>query len=156
MLDKSDKDKLDNDKSDKIDNFAKVKLEMSFASETKLIQAAVRSLLEFLDSNNNELRLIFSELIHNAIIHGNKSDPSKRVYIRLATTDNRYNVSIRDEGSGFDPFRALESARSELALFNEHGRGMLLASALCDEISYNEVGNMVTVTGRIHLKYETS
>ena len=42
------------------------------------------------------------EAVNNAIIHGNKSNPEKKVDIRLAVNDKEMQIFIADEGEGFD------------------------------------------------------
>ena len=108
-------------------------IELSFASEPKRIRAMVRSLLAFLGvSAEDELRLIFSELIHNAVTHGNNCNPEKKVLIRIVTADNKFSASIQDEGTGFDYASTIETVSNNPVSYEEHGRGVLLVKALCE------------------------
>lgn len=91
-----------------------------------------------------ELRLLFTELLSNAIIHGNKENPSKRVRLAISVNDNFISAKIRDEGEGFDYLKALDcNSFSTDYLNNEHGRGLTLASNLADQLNFNEIGNEV-------------
>ena len=44
------------------------------------------------------------EALMNAITHGNRRNPSRKVHVRYSCEpDNSLLISIRDEGDGFDP-----------------------------------------------------
>lgn len=123
--------------------------ELHFISEPSKVRGVVRCLLEFMDIHRlspnirDDLRLVFSELLYNAIFHGNKNDGGKGVYVRVEVTSEYLYACIRDEGTGFDYKRALEDAKSDLSLHKEDGRGMVLVTALTDRLFYNESGNQI-------------
>src|SRR6476469_4105710 len=49
------------------------------------------------------LMTCLNEAITNAIYHGNKQDPDKKVFINLEVINNKRLVfNVADEGSGFD------------------------------------------------------
>lgn len=129
--------------------------ELQFLSEPSKVRNMVRCMLDFVDSHGpasevrEDLKLVFSELLYNAVIHGNKRDRSKIVLARLEAAGGHLRASIQDEGSGFDYHNALERARTEAALQSEHGRGMVLVCALTDNLSYNESGNQVRFEKRL-------
>jgi len=129
--------------------------ELQFISEAAQVRDMVRQLLDFIDDYaptshaRNDLRLIFSELLYNAVVHGNCEDRQKCVQVEVKAADDRVYVSIQDEGSGFDYRQALEDAQSESALLSEHGRGMILVFALTENLSFNESGNKVRFEMRL-------
>jgi len=43
-----------------------------------------------------------SEALVNAIVHGNKEDESKKVFIDIITTEHSLELRIKDEGEGFE------------------------------------------------------
>ena len=69
----------------------------------------------------------------------------RRVYLSYRITPERTTVTIRDDGDGFD-WRSYETAVGEDGLDERHGRGILMARAYMQGLSYNEKGNEVTVT----------
>ena len=129
--------------------------ELQFSSEPLKVRNMVRRLLDFVDSHNPcfearaDLKLIFSELLCNAVFHGNKEDRSKRVFVRLETVSDKLKVSIWDEGVGFDYRKVMAQALSGAAIQNEHGRGIVLVRSLTDNLSYNETGNQVRFEKRL-------
>jgi serine/threonine-protein kinase RsbW len=99
------------------------------------------------DSDRHELKLIFSELLYNAVIHGNRSDARKKIEMRVecaASADGCDVVStITDEGRGFDYLRVMREMNESDAITREHGRGVKLVSELTNRLEYNGSGNSV-------------
>jgi anti-sigma regulatory factor (Ser/Thr protein kinase)/ActR/RegA family two-component response regulator len=98
----------------------------------------------------------FRELLMNAIEHGGRSDPTKRVRASLLRTSKAVIVQIYDPGKGFSldflphaaisnpddsPIRHVEQ-RAEKGL-RPGGFGILMTRNLVDELLYNERGNAV-------------
>jgi len=97
---------------------------------------------------------VFRELLNNAIEHGGKCDPEKRVVIKYIRLKRAILYSIKDPGEGFNlteiahaavanppdqPTRHME-VRQELGL-RPGGFGILLSSQVIDELVYNEKHN---------------
>ena len=97
---------------------------------------------------------VFREMLNNAIEHGGKCDPSKRVEIKYIHLKRAILYSIKDPGEGFDikeiehaafanppgePTRHMER-RNALGL-RPGGFGIMLASQVIDELVYNEKHN---------------
>ena len=128
--------------------------ELHFVSEPGRIRTVVRCLLEFMGGYitdpdlKDDLRLILSELLNNAVVHGNKSDRTKRVYIVAEASDGLLSVRIRDEGVGFDYKNVIKQGHMNEVLC-ERGRGILLVTALTDKLSFNETGNLIQFEKRL-------
>src|SRR6266511_107299 len=50
----------------------------------------------------NNLLISVSELVLNAVVHGNKENPAKKVKVIAEYDDEKMFVKVLDEGSGFD------------------------------------------------------
>jgi two-component system, OmpR family, response regulator len=98
----------------------------------------------------------FHELLINAIEHGGKNDPNKRVRTNILHTARSIIVHIHDPGTGFSldflPHAAIsnpaDSPIRHVKVRVEEGRrpggfGILLTRHLVDELLYNERGNAV-------------
>ena len=98
----------------------------------------------------------FRELLMNAVEHGGKSDPRKRVRVSFLRTDRSLIIHISDPGTGFSleflPHAAIsnpENAPIKHVEFRvEQGQrpggfGILMTRNLVDELIYNERGNAV-------------
>lgn len=82
-----------------------------------------------------------SEAVINAIVHGNKLDNSKKVYINLEVIQNKRLIfTIADEGSGFD-YNNLPDPTSPENLENYSGRGVYIIKKLADQCIFNTLGN---------------
>jgi len=88
------------------------------------------------------IRLAFEEAATNAITHGIKEDPARHVTIEFAVDDAKVEMTIADEGPGFD-FAHIEDPTAERNILKEYGRGVMLIHSFMDEVHYNRVGNVL-------------
>lgn len=70
---------------------------------------------------------------------------ARKVHIQYEFKGNEFKAVIRDEGKGFDHKKQAQIKVAELGQL-QHGRGLLLARAEFDSVTYNDAGNAVTVT----------
>ena len=85
------------------------------------------------------------EAVNNAILHGNKSDPSKFVDIEIRSVNGDMIIKVSDQGEGFNPKKVPDPTIPE-NLQELNGRGVFLMSRLADKLEYSDKGNMVTMT----------
>ncbi|MCD7904849.1 MAG: ATP-binding protein [Clostridiales bacterium] len=129
--------------------------EVVFSSNIKEVNKIVRGALEYISSNIPmadreelmEIRLILSELLFNAVIHGNRNNAEKFVKLKINTDGNVINCVISDEGEGFD-FGRLSYKNSEPSI-DEHGRGIILVKGLVDTFAYSKAGNRILFSKRV-------
>ena len=82
-----------------------------------------------------------SEAVINAIVHGNKQDETKKVYLNLEIVENKRLIfTIADEGHGFD-YNNLPDPTSPENLENYSGRGVFIIKKLADQCIFNTIGN---------------
>ncbi len=125
--------------------------EISFLSDTYRIKQVVMGILNFIhmylptlsEEDAGDLRLIFSELLFNAAIHGNNRDSSKSVRVRLEMNENTIYSVISDEGNGFDYISLMSKFDDESGLIKESGRGIKLVYSLTDSLAFNITGNEI-------------
>ena len=67
----------------------------------------------FNEDQSDNMAIALTELVNNAILHGNKQDPEKKVTLKVKYHKDHVLVSIRDEGGGFDPTGNCQSNRSQ-------------------------------------------
>jgi len=133
--------------------------ETSFFSEIYNVKTAINELMRFLRTSApqikneelNDLKLIFSELMCNAVIHGNKQDLSKKVKVAVEVAGGCVNAMITDEGPGFDYISFLVAAASPEYLTCEHGRGIRLVRSLTDSLSFNTKGNQIRFNKKVRI-----
>jgi serine/threonine-protein kinase RsbW len=93
------------------------------------------------------LRVALGEVLANAILYGNSEDPDKVVRLVAELSPGTAEVTVTDEGAGFDP-GALGDPTLPENVGRSHGRGLFLVRTLADEVRFNERCNAVTLTVR--------
>jgi len=104
-----------------------------------------RQILDLVRQNGFEghdffaINLALEEALTNAIKHGNRSDPSKKVTVQAKVTPKRVEVLVEDEGPGFDRKSVPDPTESE-NLEKCCGRGILLIEAYMNQVSWDRGG----------------
>ena len=105
-----------------------------------------------------QLRQAVMEMAQNAIEWGNLHESERLVNITYRVHEDRLEIIVKDQGSGFDrgnlphaalpgdPFTHLD-VREKLGL-RAGGFGLLICQGMVDEMSYNDPGNEVTLIKR--------
>lgn len=86
--------------------------------------------------------LACDEAITNAIIHGNGSDPAKKVSIQIYISASRVKVRVKDQGKGFDLNRVADPTEGSNVL-RPGGRGVYLMRSIMDSVDYKEGGRVL-------------
>jgi serine/threonine-protein kinase RsbW len=94
------------------------------------------------------VHMALEESISNAIRHGNKLDPGKRVDVDYRLGPDFFWASICDQGAGFRPDDVPDCCSPE-CLELPGGRGLALMNAYMSCVQYNERGNCVTIEKRL-------
>lgn len=112
----------------------------------KLIESLVEALEKFgwADREMFGIRMVMEEAILNAIRHGNQCSPDKSVDITMKVDDREFHATITDQGEGFDPNEVPDPTKDE-NLECDSGRGLVLINTYADEVTYNQIGNSVTL-----------
>ena len=96
-----------------------------------------------------DILVSLTEAVNNAIIHGNKSDESKKVHIYTHHKGNGVAFCVIDEGNGFNPGR-LADPTCEERLECCGGRGVYIMKALSDDICFRHDGREVEMYFRLN------
>ncbi len=90
----------------------------------------------FDNSNIDDFAIAITELFNNAIHHGNQHDETKTVTLTYRLLKDGLQVSVKDQGSGFNPDELKDPLAPE-NLLAESGRGIYLVKHLMDNIRFN-------------------
>ncbi|HEX8515725.1 MAG TPA: ATP-binding protein [Bacteroidia bacterium] len=91
----------------------------------------------------NGIWLALNEAVTNAIKHGNKYDPGKKVSLTVETKGSRYLCfTVKDEGMGFDPEKVPDPTSSE-CIEEPNGRGVYLINKVADTVSFSRNGTIL-------------
>jgi serine/threonine-protein kinase RsbW len=118
------------------------------SSVPSAITGVCREVQDRLEANNFSeddafaVRLALEEAFLNALKHGNRMDSSRKVRIEYAVCPEKVEISLADEGMGFDP-ESVPDPRYGENLYKSEGRGLFLMRSYMDAVSFNERGNCV-------------
>jgi len=87
------------------------------------------------DEQINAVVLSVAEAASNAILHGNKNDKNKKVFILMEVDDEKVIIRIKDEGKGFDPSKVPDPTIPENIL-KDSGRGIHIMNNFLDKLTY--------------------
>ena len=133
----------------------------SFRLEIKSDPKEIRKVEPFLMKVNKTARLddgtfyrllvASTEAVNNGILHGNKSDPDKKVTITCDLAEDALVIHIADEGGGFKP-ENVPDPLEEGNLLKTSGRGVFLMKSLMDGVKYEVRPGGTDVELTINLK----
>lgn len=111
-------------------------LENVDVAETAVLAIATRAGFAGLDLSL--IGLAVRAITINAIVHGNRYDLSKKVFVAASRAYDRLEITIADQGCGFDPDSVADCGS---------GRGLDLARAFMDELHVRrgDLSGMVVV-----------
>ena len=98
-----------------------------------------------------EVHVSFEEALRNAMMHGNRQDPEKKVLVETEITDGVLYIAVEDEGEGFEP-SSIPDPTLEENLLKESGRGVYLINRLMDEVKYENNGRRVIMIKHLNRK----
>ena len=117
-------------------------------STSSAVSSVCESILSDLKANSFDEEDIFAvhlaleEAFINAVKHGNNMDAAKEVKINYLVALDRIEVTVVDEGEGFDP-DAIPDPRYGENLYKPEGRGLFLMCSYMDVVEFSERGNSV-------------
>lgn len=94
------------------------------------------------------LDMAVREAVTNAVLHGNRQSATKRVEVRLKNSPHEVEITVRDEGEGFDP-GGIADPTDPRNVLKTSGRGILFMKNFMDEVewtSHPEGGTIVRMT----------
>lgn len=136
--------------------------QMLFEFECRSEPKEIARVEPFLKEINDALRLddgtfyrllvAGTEAINNGILHGNKSDPRKKVFVKCTVKDSELVLLVKDQGNGFKP-EEVPDPLEEKNLMKTSGRGIFLMRSLMDEVTFSVTPDGTIVELVIDLKH---
>lgn len=103
---------------------------VNHAEETAL-KFAMKS--GFSEDEVQRISMAVREGVVNAVLHGNKYDPNKKVRVSFENSGDSIEIHISDEGAGLDVEKIPDPLAPE-NLLKTSGRGIFLMRAFMDEV----------------------
>ena len=95
-----------------------------------------------------DIAISVTEAVTNAVVHGNKNDLKKKVFVKLKAASSRVEITVEDEGNGFD-LESIQNPIEEGNLLKEVGRGIFILKSLMDKVDFiiqPQKGTLVKMT----------
>jgi serine/threonine-protein kinase RsbW len=90
-----------------------------------------------------------TEAVNNAIYHGNKANPDKKIDIYFKAYPDHITFTIKDEGTGFN-FNSLPDPTSAEMIDKPDGRGVFLMRNLADKITFEDNGSKAILEFKVN------
>jgi serine/threonine-protein kinase RsbW len=109
----------------------------------------IRNELDFKEDVYGNVMVAVTEAVNNGIIHGNKGDATRKVFISFEQKKQFVlSVKVEDQGDGFQPDH-LSDPTSPENLEKPGGRGVFLMRHLSDELHFSKGGREVEMVFHI-------
>jgi len=96
----------------------------------------------FGEDHYGNMLIALTEAVNNAITHGNKLDPAKKVSLVMEASESEVCFVVKDEGVGFD-FNNIPDPTLPENIEKTRGRGLFLMKTLADEVGFEENGTII-------------
>ena len=124
-------------------------------SRMDIVEGAIEHIMEVVrtmpcaQENLEEVTIALTEAVSNAVIHGNRNNPEKKVEICVGCEGHeKLLLVITDEGEGFD-FTAIPDPTVADNIFSAHGRGIFLINHMMDQTEFRKGGRQVVLRKRV-------
>jgi serine/threonine-protein kinase RsbW len=117
----------------------------SIMENIRIVESFIDNTKDVYDINDDiygNIMISVTEAVNNAIKHGNKEVPEKKVSLALSFRENAVSFVIEDQGEGFD-FTKLEDPTAPENIDKPGGRGIFLMKHLADEVHFSLEGRTV-------------
>lgn len=130
--------------------------ELKLPSRIESVEEAASQAESFVKDNGlgdefaSAIDLAVRESVANAVKHGNKFDPEKKVEVTMQRSPKGVEILVRDHGEGFAPDEVADPTNPD-NLLKASGRGILFMRAFMDEVEYTnhaDGGMVVKMTKR--------
>ena len=115
--------------------------ELSLPSRIDTVATAAAAVAEFLNRSGISEEAVFGidmavrEAVTNAVIHGNRQDENKTVDVTLKSSPDAVEISVHDQGPGFNPDEVPDPTAAENIL-KSSGRGIFFMRTFMDEVDW--------------------
>jgi serine/threonine-protein kinase RsbW len=115
--------------------------ELSLPSRIDTVATAAAAVAEFLSRSGISEDAAFSidmavrEAVTNAVLHGNRQDENKTVDVTLKSSPDAVEISVHDQGAGFNP-EDVPDPTAEENILKASGRGIFFMRSFMDEVNW--------------------
>ena len=94
-----------------------------------------------------DIAISVSELVNNAISHGNAKRRDKTVTVSVSKNGDNVSITIADQGGGFNP-KDIADPLADENLLKDTGRGFFIVRSLMNDVDIKTTseGTLITIT----------
>ena len=82
-----------------------------------------------------DVAISVTEAVTNAVVHGNKENIKKTVWVNLEIKPDEVIITVKDQGRGFNP-SSLPSPIEKENILKKVGRGIFILKSLMDKVDF--------------------
>lgn len=118
-------------------------ISLNFISDLKytefcvLVFGYLKGNLSLRENDFFQIEISLREVVNNAILHGNKGNLDKRVYVDFIWDKTLIRIVIRDENDEVVDFDAVSQRLEQNDLLAHHGRGIMIMKSYMDTLQFN-------------------
>jgi serine/threonine-protein kinase RsbW len=115
--------------------------ELSLPSRIETVATAAAAVAKFIgrygisDDAAFGIDMAVREAVTNAVLHGNRQDENKTVDIVLKSSPDAVEISVHDQGPGFNPEDVPDPTANE-NIMKTSGRGIFFMRTFMDEVDW--------------------
>ena len=112
---------------------------LKFTEFTVFILTFLKNILHISDDDMFKIEISLREVINNAIIHGNKSDPNKRVFLDFEWKDRILKLTVTDQNTDKIDFNGMFERIKSKDVLSLNGRGILIMNNYMDKVEFSNI-----------------
>ena len=121
---------------------------IKFTDFCVLVFSYLKNVLDIIEDDFFKVEISLREVINNAIIHGNKSDISKRVFVKFRWSKKYLEIRIKDENTQKVNFEEIDKQLQEKDILSFDGRGLMIMRSYMDKVEFipSEKGTEIIIS----------
>ena len=116
--------------------------ELSLPSRIETVAKAANAVADFVSRSGISeeaaygIDMAVREAVTNAVVHGNAQDEQKAVELTLKSSPEAVEITIHDQGQGFNP-EAVPDPTADENILKTSGRGIFFMRTFMDEVTWS-------------------
>jgi serine/threonine-protein kinase RsbW len=109
---------------------------LKFTAFSVIVLGYIKNFLKINEDDFFKIEMALREVINNAIVHGNKSDLDKKVFVKFKWKKSRLQISVKDENPERVNFTKINEKIRKNNLLSFSGRGILIMKSYMDKVEF--------------------
>lgn len=110
--------------------------DLKFTAFCVLVLGYLKNFMNIDEDDFFKIEMALREVINNAVLHGNKSDQRKKVYVTFIWKKDILRISVRDENPEKVNFDEINEKIKNNDILSFNGRGLLIMQSYMDRVEF--------------------